>query len=204
MSSAVAMAGVVALVGIALAVAALIYLHVAPTGLSPLRNPVSQYGITAQRRGYRVATISLGAAGAATAVGIGTALRGNGVSVVVALLAVFAVARGIISWFPMDAPGSPRTSTGQTHGLIAIVTFAAATIAALRLGQILSRGGPWQGLAATSLALGWVMVVSIAGLFLTRRSADLRRYFGAIERVLYLAIIGWLSVFAVACTVRLR
>jgi hypothetical protein len=48
------------------------------------------------------------------------------------------------------------------------------------------------------------MVASIAGLFLTRRSADLRRYFGAIERVLYLAIIGWLSVFAVACTVRLR
>ena len=31
---------------------------------------------------------------------------------VVALCGVFAVARALISWFPMDAPGVQRTSTG--------------------------------------------------------------------------------------------
>ncbi len=204
MSSTVVVAGVLALIGVAAAVASLSYLHLAPTGLSPLRNAVSQYGITEYRAGYRAAAISLGLAGAATAAGLDSAVRARGLGVVVALLVVFAVARLIISWFPMDAPGAPRTSTGQAHGLIAIVTFGAVTLAALRLGNVLRTGVRWHSLGAVSTDLGWAMAASIAAMFLTRASPDLRRYFGAIERLLYVAIIGWLTLFAVACTVRAR
>ena len=57
--------GVVALSALATAVGALVWLHLVPTGLSPLRDPVSQYGISIYRAGYRVATISLGIVGAA-------------------------------------------------------------------------------------------------------------------------------------------
>jgi hypothetical protein len=204
MSDTVAVAGVVALVGLAGTIASLAYLHLARTGLSALHNAVSQYGITDKRGGYRAATISLGVAGAAVAVGISSAIVGRRVELVVALLVVFAVARAVISWFPMDAPGSQRTSTGQAHGLIAVVTFCSAMVAALRLGQVLSKSGRWHGLAPVSLAFGLAMVVSIAGMLVARSNPEVRRYFGAIERVLYVAIIGWLAVFAVACAVRAR
>ena len=51
-------AGVTALLALAVTVASLGYLHFAPTGLSPVRNAVSQYGITPFRAGYRVATLA--------------------------------------------------------------------------------------------------------------------------------------------------
>jgi cellulose synthase/poly-beta-1,6-N-acetylglucosamine synthase-like glycosyltransferase len=124
------------------------------------------------------------------------------VVVVVALLVVFALARMIISWFPMDAPQASPTSTGQRHRWLAIVTFGAVTLAALRLGQILAHGGRWQALAPISTACGWAMVVCVFAFFLSRQSPWLRRYFGAVERLLYLAIIAWLTVFAVVCAWR--
>ena len=66
-------AGVIALLALAVTVASLGYLHFAPTGLSPVRNAVSQYGITPFRGGYRVATLAFGAAGAALAAALGLA-----------------------------------------------------------------------------------------------------------------------------------
>jgi hypothetical protein len=62
--------GWVDLAGLGIAVGALVYLHLAPTELSPLQNPVSQYGITPYRAGYRVQTIGLAVGGAAAAIGI--------------------------------------------------------------------------------------------------------------------------------------
>ena len=202
MSGSVLIAGILAVGGIAAAIASLCYLHLAPTGLSPVRNAVSQYGITAQRAGYRAATISLAVAGLALAVGIGAALHGRSRVAVVTLLAIFAIARAIISWFPMDAPGSPRTFTGAAHGLIALATFGTVTIAAFRLGQILAGDTRWHSLAPASTDLGWAMAACLAAMIAMRRSTGLRRYFGAVERALYLAIIGWLTLFALACTLR--
>lgn len=89
--------------GLTVGLAALVLLHVLPTGLSPLRNVVSQYGISEYRAGYRVQTLAY----AVAAIGIAT-LPGS-VGVVVALCAIFAAARALISWFPMDAPGATRT-----------------------------------------------------------------------------------------------
>lgn len=114
--------GVVSLIAVAVTVARLAWLHVQPTGLS-WRNPVSEYGITPFRSGYRVATIAFGVAGLALAIGIDRAIAGHGTVGVVALLVVFAAARGAISWFPMDALDTPRTSTGVTHVLLASLAF---------------------------------------------------------------------------------
>jgi hypothetical protein len=85
--------------GLAVGVAALAYLHLAPTGLSALRDAVSRYGISPFRGFYRVMTLGLAVAGAA-------------------------------------------------HGVIAVVTFTAATAGALRLG-----------------ALGAVMLAAALGVF---------------------------------------
>lgn len=197
-------AGIAALVFLAIAVSALVVLHLMPTGLSPVRNAVSHYGITDYRLGYRVATIALGLTGACLVLGLGETISGSGAGLVLGLLAIFAVARLIISWFPMDAPGAQRTETGRTHGLIAIVTFTAITVAALRLGSVLSRRSVWHSLAPLTTILGVVMVICIIGMVLCRRSEAIREGFGLIERGLYLAILGWCAVFGVACAMGIR
>jgi hypothetical protein len=179
-------------------VASLGYLHLAPTGLSPIRNAVSQYGITPFRAGYRAATIAFAVAGAALAVGIDRA-AGSRASAVIVLLAIFAAARAAISWFPMDAPGVPRTSTGRTHGLLAGAAFGGATIAAFKLAAVLRDGRRWHALAPVSTALGVAMAVCLAGVIVSRSYPALRARFGAIERGFYVSAIAWFAVFAAAC-----
>lgn len=79
------------LVAVAVGVAALVTLHVAPTGLSPMRNAVSQYGISAYRLGFRVQTLAYAVAGAAVAVAMSGTPHPAGI--VIALCAVFAAAK---------------------------------------------------------------------------------------------------------------
>jgi hypothetical protein len=193
----VELAGTVSLVGTTAAVGALGFLHLAPTGLSPLRTPVSQYGITPYRAWYRVLTISMGVAGAGIAVALSR--LPSRFDEVIALLAVFAACRFAISWFPMDAPGTPPTSTGRIHGWLAIATFGSIAIAAIRLCKQLEVNPLLDRLASTSRILGWLMVACFALLFFARLAPDLRRYFGASERALYAAILAWLVVLGVAC-----
>jgi hypothetical protein len=200
----IAAAGVVALLALAATAASLGYLHLAPTGLNPVRNPVSQYGITQARAGYRAATIAFGVAGAALAVGVARAISGHGSTAVVVLVVIFALARCAISWFPMDAPGAGSTATGQRHGLLAIAAFGSLTVAALPLGTVLSRQPRWHSLAGASAALGFVMAALLVGMTLARVVPTVRHLFGAIERGFYLAAIGWCALFAYACAAGLH
>ncbi len=198
-SGTVEIAGAVSLAGTACAIGALGYLHAAPTGLSPLRSAVSEYGISPYRAGYRALTISMGVAGASISVALDRALHGSGVAEVVVLVGVFSLARLAISWFPMDARGSPRTSTGAAHALLAIATFVSVATAAIRLCRVLERDAGWTTLANLSRGLGWAMVACFGVMVLSRIGPDLRRAFGAIERALYVAILTWLVVIGVAC-----
>ena len=192
-------AGVTALVALAVVVASLVYLHLQPTGLSPVRNAVSQYGITSFRVGYRVATIAFAVAGIALVVGLGQAIGGWARQVLV-LLVIFAAARALISWFPMDAPGADRTSTGQMHGLLAIAAFGSVTLAAFRIARVLPGQDPWRSLVPVSLALGGAMTACLVAMAFARGLPAVRARFGAIERGFYLLAIAWFAVFAVACT----
>ena len=191
-------AGIIALLALAMTVASLVWLHLQPTGLSPIRNPVSQYGITSFHAGYRAATIAFGTAGLALAAGMSLAIAGRGL-VVVILLVVFAIARAAISWFPMDARGAKWTRTGQMHFLLAFVAFASVTAAALVLGAVLSSQGRWHALAPVSSALGYAMVACLAVFGMAQTLPTLRERFGAIERGFYLFAITWCVVFASAC-----
>ena len=154
-------AGIIGLLGLAVTVASLAWLQLQPTKLSALRDPVSQYGITGFRAGYRAATIAFGAAGLSLAAGISQALGGRGLAVVI-LLVVFAITRAVISWFAMDAPGTKWTRTGWTHFLLAFVAFAAVLAAASVLGAVLSHPGRWQALGPVSTALGYAMTACLA------------------------------------------
>lgn len=196
-------AGVVCLAATGIAVGALVVLHALPTGLSPLHNAVSQYGITRFRLGYRVQTIAFGAAAAAVAVGLAEAAPGRARGLI-ALVVVFAVSRLVISWFPMDEPGSEPTNHGRMHALIAVVTFLAIAVAAERLGAVAEQLPGWTTVSAISAVIGWLMVASVAAMIVAARggrmSGATSSYFGVAERVLYLAIVGWLVLVGVTLT----
>jgi Protein of unknown function (DUF998) len=192
-------AGVLTLLALAALVASLTYLHVAPTGLSPAHNAVSQYGITRFRRGYRAATIAFAIAGAALAVEVATVTDGRGRIQVVVPLMIFALARAVISWFPMDAPGTERTSAGRMHGVLAIAAFGGATLAALSLGRAIGGQAQWHALAQFSAAAGWIMLALLLVMGLARSLPAVRSAFGGIERGFYVAAIVWFAVVGLGC-----
>jgi hypothetical protein len=101
----------ITLLGVIVCLACLVYLHVAPTGLSPVRDPVSQYGITDYFTFYRAAALSLGVSALTLAVALIEALTEANAAGIVFLL-ILGFARLTIGWVPMDAPGAARTRTG--------------------------------------------------------------------------------------------
>ena len=165
-----------------------------------MRNAVSQYGITRYRLGYRIQTIAFAVAGAAAAVGLAEAAPGKA-RAIIALVIVFALARLVISWFPMDEPGGERTNHGSMHGLIAIVTFLAIAIAAIRLGSVAKQVPGWTTLATVSSVIAWLMVASLIAMMVVRRGArqthSTPTYFGAVERIFYLALVAWFVLVGV-------
>jgi hypothetical protein len=149
----------------------LLYLHLFPTsGYSPIRETVSEYGITPHAAWYR-AQVRL-AAGAAVLL----ALAVRHPPRVVVLLLVFAAARAAISFFPI---------LSREHLVLATVAFVAVSWAATAL-----RG--WEDGVP---ALGWAMSLCLLALVLAR-GAGLRRWRGLIERGFYAAALAWLVVVA--------
>ncbi|TWP34550.1 DUF998 domain-containing protein [Leekyejoonella antrihumi] len=169
------------------ALAAMIVLHALPTGLSPTHDPVSQYGITRYRRGYRVLTVALGVAGLSAAAAVAIAYPPRQRFTIVAMLVVFGLCRLAISWWPMDAPGQPRSSHGTTHVMLAFGAFGAVTVAATRMRETAPL--PFNsGYHDAFDAAFWLLVIGLVGLFITRRLDARHRYFGAAERLIYAGI----------------
>jgi cytochrome bd-type quinol oxidase subunit 2 len=179
--------------GLAVGLAALVALHVLPTGLSPVRNVVSQYGITPYRSGYRVQTLGYALAGLGAALGL--AKLPGPVALLVALCVVFAVARAAISWFPMDAPGSERTATGSWHGVLAIMAFGSVGIAAASLARLLHQDGTHPAVASASDLLAFLMLVAVVAMVASRRLGG--EFSGLAERGFYLCMTAWLVVVAI-------
>ena len=188
---------VIALLGVAVCLGCLVYLHVAPTGPNPVRDPVSQYGITDYCTFYRAAALSLGVAALMLAVALIEALtEANAAGIV--FLVILGFARLTIGWVPMDAPGAPRTSTGVRHNLLATAFFASATVAAFLFTGTFAGDPELAGIAPASGVLAWAMAVFSALILLTSLVGPLRRYFGLVERLLYVAVLAWIATVAIA------
>ena len=169
-------------------VASLVYLHVTPTGYSPLRNAVSEYGVGAYADWYRLQAACAGTAAiflaGALAKGVHPAPR-----TAISLLLVFAVARIAIGNFATDLIGATeRTRNGAIHVLLAVAAFGSASWAAVVLRHT-QHGQP---------ALGWIMGICAVGTMLAlRRVPGLRPYAGLLERGFYVALLAWLVLVAV-------
>jgi hypothetical protein len=151
-----------------LCTACLVYLHLAPTGYSPVRDAVSAYGVGAYARWYQAQATCAGIAGALLAGALG------GPRLVVLLFGLFAAARLAITQFPMDTKGA-------VHWWLAVVAFVSVAGAAVHLKPS-DHGTP---------ALGWAMLASLLTARLARRVA-----FGLAERAFYAAMLAWLALVA--------
>ena len=134
-------AAALSLAGTAGCCTCLVYLHLATTGYSPVRDPVSAYGVGAYARWYQAQTTCAGIAGILLAVAL------KHPSHVVALLVVFGLARFAITQFPMDTRRVP-------HYLLAVIAFGTVTSAAIRLHY----------------ALGWAMLAALGVTVVARRA----------------------------------
>ncbi len=184
---------IVALAGVATMVAALGFLHLARTGLSALRDPVSGYALTRYRSAYTVA------AGAAAVTGVAVALLISqipGTGAAVGSLSAFAVARALIPLFPMDAPGTARSVRGRTHSILATVAFATVTASAFLAWYPLAAAGEHL-LSSVSLTAGALMAIGSVIVITGAAHPGPRRLFGLAERLIYLGFIGWFAAVAV-------
>lgn len=184
--------GVVGLVSMFVAVVALVVAHLRPTGLSPLRDAVSRYGISSAAVWYRTQTIAMALAAVVLSIAMERSLHLGGVSELVVLLVVFASARALISWYPMDAPGTPVSSHGSVHRLLAVVAFVSVTAASKLLNSMLSPtrvSAPWRHLSA---GLSWTLIISLVLMLGARVSVGVRRRFGLFERLFYVSCIAWI------------
>ncbi|MFT4226723.1 DUF998 domain-containing protein [Micropruina sp.] len=183
---------IVALAGVATMVAALGFLHLARTGLSALRDPVSGYALTRYRSAYTVA------AGAAAVTGVAVALLISqipGTAAAVGSLFAFAVARALIPLFPMDAPDTVRSVRGRNHSILATVAFATVTASAFLAWYPLAAAGEHL-LASVSLTAGALMAVGSVIVITGAAHPGPRRLFGLAERLIYLGCIGWFAAVA--------
>lgn len=187
---------IVALAGVATMVAALGFLHLARTGLSALRDPVSGYALTRYRSAYTVA------AGAAAVTGVAVALLISqipGTGAAVGSLSAFAVARALIPlfpMFPMDAPGTARSVRGRAHSILATVAFATVTASAFLAWYPLAAAGEHL-LSSVSLTAGALMAIGSVIVITGAAHPGPRRLFGLAERLIYLGFIGWFAAVAV-------
>ncbi len=175
--------------------AALVRVHLLPTGYRPVSNAVSDFGVGAYKGYYRAQTAAIAYASLLVAAGIARTVQPVP-QLLVFLLMTFAAARLAIPSFPTDLDRSRPTLTGRIHLLLAGAAFASIAWAA----AILPNRVHWPGLHGVLVVLGWIVVVSavtcaLAVTRLVRKQAE--PYFGAIERVFYAATLLWFFVVSV-------
>jgi Protein of unknown function (DUF998) len=173
---------VVVAAGLALAcaggcAACLVYLDVASTGYSPVRNAVSEYRAGRYGPWYAIQATLAGVSAACLAIALRHPRQ------VVILLSILAIARIAIGWLRVDVrPGRP-TRRGAIHALLGLVAFITASWAAIALQQS-DHGEP---------LLGWLLA-ALALLTIISLRTPLRPWFGLSERGYYAATLAWLMV----------
>jgi len=161
---------------------------------SLLRNAESDYGNGAfawlmDLNFLLRATFSLAAVGA-----IALAWRLHGwVRTGLALVAMWAVASGLLAFFSDDLAGTPVTTSGRLHVLLALIAFVAMAVGALSVSVGLAReaGTRAMGFWLTGIAVVGLLVLPLVG------RPPIRLDIGLFERIflgvepLWLAAVSW-------------
>ena len=98
----------------------------------------------------------------------------------------------------MDADGAPRTRTGRAHNLLAFLAFAAASVGGFMVGIAFAATPGLEAYSGASTVLGWVMTAASAVTILGGAVRGIRPAFGLAERLIYIGMLAWLALTAVA------
>ena len=177
--------------------AALIALHILPTGYNPIRDAVSDYGVGPYRAWFWLQAVAGGLACLALGIALARLHSFTPTQVVVALI-VTAVARFFIPFFATDQ-GESRFQTlhGVIHMVLAVLAFGGLVWAAMGLWATLKHYPAWHGAKAFLTIVPWIMLGSVIALVLAIRGPRLKPFFGAFERLFYLSSLAWLFVVSI-------
>jgi hypothetical protein len=175
-----------ALVLVLAAALVLLRLHTLPTGLSPARDAISDYGATAFHLYYRAPVVMLGAGAALLALALHDA--GDVSRSGLVWLWIFAGARMAIAGFMTVRPGRRVTAEARIHLVLAAAAFTSIAFAAPTISGDLELAQP----------LATLVVVTAVATLVTRAVPRFADVFGAVERGLYAAFLAWLIVVAIS------
>ena len=195
----VALLGLLAAGSTAAAAILVVRLHLLPTGVDPVREGVSGYGLGRWAHLYRAQVTCCGLAATLVVIGCGTV--GVGWLSGLAALAVYALARFTIVRFPTDPPGTTTLSTtGRRHAVLAAAAFLSLAMAASTLWLTLVDSPPWDRAGQLLAVVSLVVPVTVAATFAAGGWPTLRPLFGLIERTVYVAGVAWLFVVSMGFT----
>ncbi|HEY6396979.1 MAG TPA: DUF998 domain-containing protein [Solirubrobacteraceae bacterium] len=188
---------IVAAIAAATQAAALIALHLLPTGYNPKLDAVSDYGIGRYRGVFWTQTLAGAVACVALAVGLSDA-KPSMPTLAIVLLVIAGIARLLIPVFPTDKSGSRfQTAGGTIHMILAVVIFAAIIVAASKLGSALEHRPAWHGVKGWLTTLPWIMTGAAVGVLVALRGPRLKRIFGLFERLFYVSSLAWFLIVSI-------
>jgi Protein of unknown function (DUF998) len=189
---------IIAAVAMGIGTAALVSLHVLPTGYNPIHDAVSDYAIGRYRAWFWVFTTAGAVSGFALAIALARS-NPSKPTLTIAMLLLSGGARLLIPLFPTDQAGSRfQTRAGTIHMVLAVAIFASIAVAASNLGGTLGHEPAWR--AVKGLVDGWlpwVITGSAIATGLAIRGPRLKRIFGLIERLYYVSSIAWFLVVSI-------
>lgn len=158
--------------------------------------PLSEHATRGASFHYRALVVLTGV-GAALLVAV-LARDGHASTRGLVFLGVFAAARILIAAVPADRPGRVPTRTGQAHVGLAAAAFTAIAYGAADVSGTLVDSGSWSGGVAGPLrfAAGAIIVLAVltGAAYLVPPLRE--RLFGAAERLLVVAGVGWMLIAA--------
>lgn len=187
------LASMVALAANAIWALAILYLHVAESGLNPSRRYLSEYVLTDSGRVMYLAFAGLAVAGLALATGL--VLTGVRAWPLAAVVGAYGCAVAAAGWFPTDSSvDGVMTRSGELHNLAAYIVYRTLALAgALAAAYALLGWPPGVGRDWTWFVLSSAVVLGFALTNYGWRFAEA----GTLQRLFFLAILVWLVVTSI-------
>jgi hypothetical protein len=188
---------IIAAVFATIQVLALVMLHALPTGYSPIRDAVSDYGIGPFRGWFWLQVVAGGLACLFLAIALAQLHPFTPVQAIVALIVTAAV-RLPIPFFATDQGGNRfQTTHGVVHMILAVFAFGGLVWASSVLWSTVKHYPAWHGAEGLLTIVPWVMLGCVIAVVLAIRGPNLKPFFGLFERLFYLSSFVWFFTVAV-------
>lgn len=109
-----------------------------------------------------------------------------------ALVSVWAIASGLLAFFPDDPVGTPTRTAGQIHLALAFVAFIAIVFATVLATRALRAMARWQPVSAAMTLLSWGAIVPL--LLLGHTHFGVHSLGGLYEKTFLAMQLAWIAI----------